>query len=88
MRIKDYMVCPKCNSRLEKKTFVYTGFFNYFDKVDVTGKTNAEIRSRTASGVVSKPKNKSINECLASTAGIGYLEKRLVCNKCDYSQET
>lgn len=82
------MICPKCNSSLKEKAFVYTGSLNYFDKVDVTGKTDVEIRSYTASGIVSKPKDKSINERLASTAGIGYLEKRLVCNKCGYSRET
>lgn len=81
------MICPKCNSSLKEKTFIYTGNFNYFDKVDVTGKTDDEIRSHTGSGVVSKPKDKSINECLTSTAGIGYLERRLACNKCDYSKE-
>jgi hypothetical protein len=72
---------------LEEKSFVYAGFRNNFDKLDVTGKSEGYIWSCAGSGVVPKPKDKSVNECLSGTTGIGYLEKRLVCNKCGYSQE-
>lgn len=87
MRRKNFIVCPRCNSQLEEKEFVYTGFSNNFDKIDVTGKSDREIWSCGASGVVPKPKGKSINDCLKDTTGIGYLEKKYVCNKCGYSRE-
>lgn len=81
------MICPKCKGSLKAKRILYTGNLYYSDKTDVAGKTDDEIRIHTASGFVSKQKDKSINELLASTAGIGYLEKKLTCNKCGYSQE-
>ena len=79
-------VCPKCGTKLKRKKFVYTGFRNSYEKRDVTGKPDNEVWFCSASGVVAKPLDKSVNECLSSTAGIGYLEESLICGKCGFKK--
>lgn len=80
-------ICPKCKGRLIEKTYLYMGPYNHIEKSDVTryGRTQRELWSHAASGVVYKTKKMNIEEFLKHTTGIGVIENKLVCDKCGYS---
>lgn len=84
-------ICPKCKANLEEKARMYTRDLRSGSPIretDVTGKTELELHSSSASGyVVGKMDKRKMEDFFNNTTGLSILEKQWICSKCGYKLE-
>lgn len=88
MKKQALSICPNCKTLLDHKAVLYTRDLvpgSPIRESDVTGKSDLELHSYAASGVViGKIDKEELENFFNRTTGLAAVEKTKKCPKCEY----